>query len=80
MQLTEQALQSLNTVSNRIALASALGRSEQWISKLLKVNKENGPLTTVTAIQVIRERTGLKQSEILTKVSEPKPATSCDEK
>lgn len=66
MRLTETAIQALNTVHNRIALAMALGHSEQWILKLLKSNKSNGPLTTITAIQVIKEKTNLTQDEILT--------------
>lgn len=66
MRLTEKAVEVLNTVSNRTALAAALGRSDQTIYKLLKQNKDNSLLTTITALGVIREATGFSDSEILT--------------
>lgn len=49
----------------KVALAYHLGKTEQWITRLLEQNKNNGLLTTAEAIKVIRQETGLKESEIL---------------
>lgn len=48
-------------------MALALGFTETWVRGLLAKNKENGPLTTIAAIKVIQQETGLTQSEILEK-------------
>lgn len=65
MKLTAKAIRLMGTREGRAALMVALGFTEQWIKKCLKANKENGPLTTVLAVQTISEVTGLQQSEIL---------------
>jgi hypothetical protein len=65
MILTRKAIEKINVTRIRLSLALALGFTEQWIIKLLDANKENGPLTTAKALQVIREETGLTDSEIL---------------
>lgn len=49
----------------RLRVAIALGFGEQWINKSIAANKVNGPLTTASALQVIREELGLKDFEIL---------------
>lgn len=49
----------------KLKLALALGFTEYWVVKLLNNNKPNGPLTTATALKVIRECTGLTDIEIL---------------
>jgi hypothetical protein len=49
----------------RTTLALALGFTEQWIGLSIKQNKDNGPLTTVKALQIIEKSTKLSQSEIL---------------
>jgi hypothetical protein len=49
----------------RSTLALALGCTDQWISLSLKANRDNGLLTTVKAVQIIKKTTGLNQSEIL---------------
>jgi hypothetical protein len=48
-----------------LSLALALNISEQWMRRVLENNKSNGPLTTVTALAIIREETGLTDSDIL---------------
>jgi hypothetical protein len=65
MKLTQNALQMINASRTRLKLALALGFSETWIRSLIEDNKENGPLTTAKALQVIAEETGLTQAEIL---------------
>lgn len=65
MKLTQNILQLINTSETRLKLALALGFSETWIRSLIADNKENGPLTTAKALQVIGEETGLDQSAIL---------------
>lgn len=64
MKLTTKAIKAL-TRPVRLKLALALGFSELWIDKSVQKNKDNGPLTTAKALQVIREETGLLDNEIL---------------
>lgn len=64
MKLTAKAI-SLLTQVIRLKLAAALGFTELWINRLVDANKENGPLTTAKALQVIREETGLSDDQIL---------------
>lgn len=66
MKLSNAALTAI--VAERkiiLALALVLNRSEQWMRRVLENNKENGPLTTVAALQCIKEHTGLSDAEIL---------------
>jgi hypothetical protein len=65
MKLTKKALTAINTLEIRLLLASALSVREYWIAKLIEANSENGKLTTIAAFLVIREKTGLKESEII---------------
>lgn len=64
MKLTKTAIEGLDR-GVRLDLAKALDFSELWINKLIEANKDNGPLTTAKALQVIQEGTGLSESEIL---------------
>lgn len=65
MKLTRKAIKGIKEQGTRLKLALALGFSEQWIIKVIDANKSNGPLTTALALKVIREETGLTDSEIL---------------
>ena len=65
MKLTKKALAAIDTLEIRLALAAALNVRESWIIKLIAANSENGKLITITAFLVIREKTGLKDSEII---------------
>lgn len=65
MKISEKALSQINNQTARLTLALALGFSETWVRGLITKNKENGPLTTAKAIQIIKEQTGLRDSEIL---------------
>lgn len=64
MKLTQKAISMLNREA-RLSLALELDFSELWINKLVEANKENGPLTTVAAVNKLKEITGLSDSEIL---------------
>lgn len=64
MKLTKQAIQAING-RVKLELALALGFTEAWTTALVKKNKDNGPLTTAKALQVISEKTGLLETEIL---------------
>lgn len=73
MKLSNQAIEKLKgSRESRLRLCSKLGFTEVWIDKLIGKNKTNGPLTTVSALEVIREETALQDSEILE--SEPSEA------
>lgn len=65
MRLTKKAIKAINNTDTRLKLALALSFTEQWIIKVIDANKTNGPLTTATALIVIRQETKLKDSEIL---------------
>lgn len=70
MKLKERVLKQINNPKERIQLAAALNCTEQSIIKLIWKNRDNGKLTTATAMKVIREVTGLKDKDILEEVSE----------
>lgn len=63
MKLSQKALQKINTQDIRLVLAMKLGVTEQSIIRYIKANDDE--LTKAVAMQVIRERTGLEDSEIL---------------
>lgn len=65
MKLTQSAIGRLSSREVRLKLAFALSFTELWINKIVVANKNNGPLTTAKALQVIREETGLSDQEIL---------------
>lgn len=64
MKLSKKAIRKIDRPM-RQKLAIALGFSEYWVSRLVKKNKVNGPLTTPGALDVIRQETGLTDQEIL---------------
>lgn len=49
----------------RTKLALDLNFTERWVLKCIEENKDNGPLTTVKAVERLKKETGLKQSQIL---------------
>lgn len=66
MVLTKKALEAINDKTVRLQLALKLKCTEQWIIRCIEANKENGPLTTHSAITAIKEYTRLKtDKEIL---------------
>lgn len=65
MKLSKKALKGIKNRPSRLKLALGMGFSEQWINQVIGANKQNGPLTTAKALQVIREETGLTDAEIL---------------
>lgn len=70
MKLTQKALTKIDQPDTRLRLALGLSFSETWIRSLIAANKDNGPLTTAKAIQVIKQETGLTDSEILEEETE----------
>lgn len=65
MKLSNAAISALSNRKIMLALALGLDFSEQWMRVIIKDNKDNGPLTTAKALQVIKEETGLTDEEIL---------------
>ena len=74
MKLSKKALKGIKNRQTRLKLALGMSLSEQWINKMIEANKQNGPLTTAKALQVIREETGLADNEILEEEKEPAKA------
>lgn len=71
MKLKQTILQRLlESRPFRLKLAVDLNFSEVWVDRLITANKDNGPLTTAKAIQVIKQETGLADSEILEEETE----------
>lgn len=68
MILRETVIQKILENGLSLRLAEALDFTQNWIMLLAKANKKNGPLTTVVALKVIRENTGLSDDEILEEV------------
>lgn len=71
MKLTERAINAINQ-ETKLRLAIALKFTEYWMGKIIDNNKDNGPLTTAAALKVIRDETGLDDSEILEEATKPK--------
>lgn len=63
MKLRPKILEKLNTPSVRVRLALALNCTEQTVIRYIKANDDN--LTKAAALAVIREETGLEDSEVL---------------
>lgn len=61
--ITQTALKKINTVPTRLKIAVALGVSEQTIIRYISENHEN--LTKAAALKIIRDETGLADSQIL---------------
>lgn len=67
MRLTKKALGAINKKDIRLKLALSLDCTEQWVIKMIVANKNNGPLTTASALDVIRQETKMKDDQILDK-------------
>lgn len=65
MTLTEKAIEKLRNYKAQRELSYVLQCSPRTIIRYLDQNDTNGPLTTIGAINKIKELTGLKQKEIL---------------
>jgi hypothetical protein len=64
MKLSKKAIRKINRETKQ-KLAIALGFSEYWVGRLVEKNKKNGPLTTPSALDVLKQETGLTMDEIL---------------
>lgn len=71
MKLSKKAIKKIER-ETRQKLAIALGFSEYWVGRLVEKNKKNGPLTTPSALAVLREETGFEDADLL----EPEPAAA----
>lgn len=70
MILTQKAIKAINTGNVRPHLQIALKcDTEMTIRRYIRANRENGPLTTETALIEISKLTGLKRKEILEAVA-----------
>jgi hypothetical protein len=65
MTLSPLAIAKINTSDTRLKLALRLHVTEKSIIDYIKSNKNNGSLTKVSALIVIKEETGLTEEEIL---------------
>jgi hypothetical protein len=67
MILTETALAQIKGPDVRRELSDELNCTDQTIMRYIKVNEDNGPLTSAGAMVIIRSVTGLTDGEILEK-------------
>jgi hypothetical protein len=65
MKLTKKALRKISNPSSIGKLMIGLEFTELWIKRLIDANKNNGPLTTYKALEIIRQETDLTNDEIL---------------
>lgn len=65
MRLTKKGITAINNPAVRLKLALGLAFTEGWVISLIGANKDNGPLTTAKALQIIKSETGLKTQELL---------------
>lgn len=65
MRLSALALQKINNTPTRLRLALKIGCTERWISIMIKENPNDSDFTKAGIVQVIREETGLDDSQIL---------------
>lgn len=54
-----------NARAIRQALELALNFTAYWVEVCIRQNKDNGPLTTVKAVQILKKSLGLSEKEIL---------------
>lgn len=65
MRLTNKAIKAIDKQGIRLKLALGLGFTEGWIISLIGQNKNNGPLTTAKALQIIKTETKLPDQQLL---------------
>lgn len=70
MILTQSAIAKIKTPDIRRELTNTLRCTDQTIIRYINKNEDNGPLTTVGALNTIKEQTGLTDSEILEEAHE----------
>lgn len=70
MKLSKKAIKKIKR-ETRQKLAIALGFSEYWVGRLVEKNKKNGPLTTPSALSVLREELCMDDTELLENDKEP---------
>lgn len=76
MKLSNTAIERISDRKVLLQIALALDFSEQWMRRVIENNKDNGPLTTARALQVIREETGLTDDQILEEEKTEEQATA----
>jgi hypothetical protein len=69
MKLSKKAIKKI-TRETKQKLAIALGFSEYWVGRLVEKNKKHGPLTTPSALTVLREELCMEDKDLL-EVAEP---------
>jgi hypothetical protein len=64
MKLSKKAIKKIERETKQ-KLAIALGFSEYWVGRLVEKNKKNGPLTTPSALSVLRDELKLEDKDLL---------------
>ena len=80
MKLTAIALSKVNTPAVRRELSGILQCTEQTIIRYLRKNENNGPLTTIGALNLITAMTKLTYEEILEKSTLKKAVVKSNKK
>lgn len=65
MKLTKTAIDKIKEPAIRRELTCTLKCTDQTIIRYIEKNRDNGPLTTIGALNTIKDQTGLTDSEIL---------------
>lgn len=67
MKIKKSILKKINTVRQRMSIADKLGCGEQALAVQLRINKSDGRLTKMDALQAISQELGVDIGEILEK-------------
>jgi hypothetical protein len=73
MKLTQTAIGQIKDPDIRRELTNVLLCTDQTIIRYINRNEKNGPLTTIAALNKIKECTGLTEAEILESEQEGEP-------
>jgi hypothetical protein len=65
MRLTALAKNQVDVLETRLKLALLFKVTERRVSQLIEANKAFGPLTSTSALDLIKKETGLKVSQLL---------------
>jgi hypothetical protein len=66
MKLTEKAIEKILDCKNtRTSLCAEFDCSYHTMQRWVRDNKDNGELTTLAALEIILEHTGMKQEQVL---------------
>lgn len=65
MKISEEAINAINNTTVRLKIAAALGVGENSVRNYINDNEEDGELTKLKVLNIIREATGMNNKQII---------------